>query len=289
MMMPSTRFSPESYSDGVATQDAVSFSHVADGTSSVGSWEFSSLPPYLQDRAASRTGYLDPYFQIPDLDVANSLHDSIPFSNAAVLSVPVEGFRQESMNAQRPCPTRTLDDDHSTNTQNHLFRINNDLQSSYWPIEGSPAAIDPALVQRVFHQSLVPTSTYSDTEFLFCSSSSSSRIESTAPMSFGTAPSDNFSAPSLVPHRFPRGRDKQVISRRRQRPAREFCRECDSLDFTVKRSLENHIMAEHLGMRFRCPLEGCMHDYRHMTSLGRHIRKIHRGIMERYMGNVGGA
>ncbi len=42
-------------------------------------------------------------------------------------------------------------------------------------------------------------------------------------------------------------------------------------------------------MRFRCPLEGCMHDYRHMTSLGRHIRKIHRGIMERYMGNVGGA
>ncbi len=143
------------------------------------------------------------------------------------------------MIAQRPCPTRTLDDDHSTNTQNHLFRINNDLQSSYWPIEGSPAAIDPALVQRVFHQSLVPTSTYSDTEFLFSSSSSSSRIESTAPMSFGTAPSDNFSAPSLVPHRFPRGRDKQVISRRRQRPAREFCRECDSLDFTVKRSLES--------------------------------------------------
>ncbi|KAF9005803.1 hypothetical protein BDZ89DRAFT_580943 [Hymenopellis radicata] len=109
-------------------------------------------------------------------------------------------------------------------------------------------------------------------------------------MSFKTSPSDrsSYTAPSALPHRLPRGRDKQVVARRRKRPAREFCRMCDSLDFTVKRSLENHIMAEHMGMRFRCPVEGCMNDYRHITSLGRHVRKTHREIMKRYMGSVGG-
>ncbi|KAF8887902.1 hypothetical protein CPB85DRAFT_1258231 [Mucidula mucida] len=43
-----------------------------------------------------------------------------------------------------------------------------------------------------------------------------------------------------------RGRDQHVVTRRRKRAAKAVCLACNGLDFTVKRSLENHIMAAHL-------------------------------------------